>query len=183
MWFKKQIYIGDDVQKIKNLDIRHFVNDSQGYFPDYFWTIDSSKKHHSKDERGKYGRLIHIKKCVRFSESIRRTGLFSDEDCDLLVAASILHDCCVRGKYLMEGDKSLPNHPMLVRELLSSVINEYEKYDWVEKLFGIIETHMGTWGCYDREGKVPSPIPRTLAELTFHYIDYFASRAYVKVEL
>jgi len=178
--FNRRPTLDREIASIKDENIKNFVKRALEVAPAYWWTVESSKTHHPKDERGKYGRIRHAKRCVYLSEVLAESQSLTDLELDELKAASILHDICVRGSQdEQSSDKALPNHPMLIRERVISMMNDstrrfYGQFGWYFTLYNIIETHMGKWG----EKK-----PQTGLEKLFHIIDMIASRDQIYIEI
>lgn len=165
----------DELELIRNEDVRAFTFCGLRQAPEYWWTVESSKTYHYKDERKKSGRVKHAKRCAKLAYSIAGALQIDDIGTDLLVSASLLHDICVRG---MDdepcSDKAIFEHPLCVRVKLGGLIGQYRNHLWVIPLLGLIETHMGRW-C-----SIP---PRTELEKLFHLVDVIASRDFVKIEV
>ena len=173
LWFPQLL-------SIHNKSLRGFTSHALTHAPAYWWTTYSSLKHHTVDERGEGGRVRHAQKCAVLSISVAEALSLSSIDRDLLISASFLHDICCRGADdIPESPKTVYNHPMLVQTRLQTIIDRYtvgayDEHEWMDDLFGIIESHMGKWG---------PRVPVTDLEKLFHLIDYVASRSFIQIKL
>ncbi len=165
----------EELGLIENVDLREFTHCGLLRAPTYWWTIESSKDHHCKDERKKGGRVLHAKRCAKIAYCMAEALYLDKFEYNLLISASLLHDMCVRGgEDECHTDKALYEHPLLVRVKLYGLILDYRHHHWMAPLLGLIETHMGRWGPRSPESEL---------EKLFHMADLVASRDFVKVEV
>ena len=132
---------------VRDATIRTFMDGC----PDSFWTNPSSSsgKHHSPDERGKHGNLIHTKRVfkeyVDMSESYWEAGEMSPYYRECGKSAALIHDMMKYGWPSEQNDHTVDDHDVIasnVAKHIGEVPNE---------VYLLILGHMGPWG----EGMVP----------------------------
>lgn len=132
----------DEVREIKDADIYQFTMDILKVVPQVFWEKRASRSHHTPDERGDFGTLIHTIRVMKTSAVLCEipdiTGLYRD----MIRSASALHDTC---KYGLDGkaESSVDGHAELLRVLVERN-NIHCKCD--ELILQMVEAHMGRWG-------------------------------------
>lgn len=129
------------IEDIEDLAIRDFVRDVLRVAPGSFWSWKASGEHHLEDERGEHGNLLHTVRVTKTVKVLCETADVTGVRRDYLTAASILHDIC---RYGLDdkSDKTVSNHPQLVRELA----DKFQIRTAHNEIFWIIEKHMGKWG-------------------------------------
>ena len=107
-----------ELNYIKNDDYRKNAEVLIGLLPDYFFEIPASStgKYHPSFALGPKGLLRHTKVAVRMAYEFYNdksiTGIFKDEEKDLMIIALILHDGLKSG--LDHQQYTLFDHPILV---------------------------------------------------------------------
>ena len=149
------------LSKIHDKDLKEYTENILDNLPHTFWTRESSLKHHSMDERGLYGNLIHTIRVARMCATLADSMNLPLMERDILVVSGILHDCIKHGLSGMDRYTNR-NHPHLVRKYITDNL----KIDspWTDQICTIIEAHMGRWG------EIPYPINITL-EAALHIAD------------
>jgi len=154
------------VQLIFDPSIRNFVLDMLSCAPDGFFERPASTRHHPLDERGEGGGLLHTIRVVKMVLVITEISEIKGIEKDALVAAGSLHDVC---RHDLDGkaERSLENHPQLVRKLAEEHRLTCSQYDLIMR---IIENHMGRWGS-------PQFIPHISLDGVLHFADCICARA------
>lgn len=146
------------INTIENVDVRDFTMTLVQKAPQLNWEKRASISHHPKDERGKFGNLIHTIRVARTVIVMSESTPLSTWERDILVSAAVLHDCC---RYGLDGkaEFSVPEHPHLVKKLARTC-----GVGVLPQVFEIIEAHMGRWG-------TPAFIPHLDLKTTLHLAD------------
>ena len=128
-------------QGIQDPSLREFVQRMLEIAPGAFYNLPTTKGVHPKDEHGKHGVLLHTIRVVDLALIIADAADMSVEDRDNLTAAAILHDTCYYGP-LGESPTPMIEHHLLVRKM-AELLGKFLDYSPFERVFEIIETHMG----------------------------------------
>lgn len=161
---KEELY--DLVNLIADPYIKDFTEHMLEVVPDTFWTAKASLNHHPEDERGDEGNLIHTIRVAKIVRIMAEGCNLTSIELDVLLSGAILHDPC---RYDKDGtaDYTIPEHPLLVRELAEDYSIECE---YSVDIFTLIERHMGKWG------KVPYN-PEVTPSALLHLADMISANA------
>jgi hypothetical protein len=135
----------EQINTIKDDDIRDFVNDALADAPDEFWIApaSSSGNHHPPENNIKHGLLVHVIKALALAEtSFRLFGISEDGvEADIVRASLLLHDVWKQGKPWSAG--YCKEHGRICANILKqyTLKNEYVK----EKILQCVATHMNVW--------------------------------------
>lgn len=166
-----------ELNLIKNLEIRKFVEVCLEEAPEYFFTVaaSSTSKYHPKYALGEGGLVRHTQAATRIAYELFRTDLYpynSDQQ-DLILASLILHDSRKHGN---NGSKyTVVEHPLLAAEAIRQSKGNINP-DWRKIIAKNIETHMGNFNKDYKTGKEVLPRPSTGIQKFVHQCDYLASR-------
>jgi len=195
---KKLAVFPNELSEIESTSLSMFTKYVLLRAPEYWWEVESSRRHHFPDERKKHGRVLHAKRALRVSMALCEVESIIDIDRDIVLSAALLHDICVWGEEdKPRSDKALPEHPALAANMIRMLYIEYGNeisyrlslmifYTFtgmrvknfmpssvtVERLALAIESHMGKWGNKEPIGKIANIV---------HIADLIASREYIKV--
>jgi hypothetical protein len=164
--------LDQQVDSITNQELKELVYKILENLPSGFWTRECSKAYHPADERGEAGNLLHSLRVARVAMKLMEPTQTSQEDRELLKAASLLHDC-IRHGLTGTAPYSVKDHPELVRQFIKDKNLECELSD---KLCKVIETHMGPWG-------ITPFFPTLDLNSALQLADYIASQVDIKVEI
>lgn len=154
--------------------------------PDYFFEVPASStgKYHPSFSLGEGGLLRHTKAAVRIAyemyndESI--TGIFKQEEKDLMLFALTLHDGLKSGKE--KSEYTVVNHPLLACDFIRENQEELTLTDHeVDFVTNVIASHMGPW-TKDYKGNEVLPKPINKYQKFVHMCDYIASRKFLDVK-
>lgn len=181
----------DEINLIKDDGISSFVR-SVLLKADSFWDIPSSfsGKYHPPDEHGPGGNVIHTKRVVRIAKIMADSYALSDEECDILFAACILHD--VTKGVLHEDCDSFtydPMHPYTVGKFVYNCqISDKEhandghstslfiSEDSLQTILRLIRCHLGPWS------PVPETYPISYMDYIVHLADNISSKIHSVIE-
>lgn len=171
-----------ELERIYDKKVREFVKLCIIHAPDYFFEdcpSSSTGKFHPLDELGSDGALIHTKKVFTMAYELVK-GLVCEQNRDLVLAATIIHD--LRKKGIGEGSfHTLKNHPdhaaQLVDEVQSATqLLTEEQYTIIRNCVGY---HYGPWS----EDQWKKPMSEyTAEELTVYISDFTVSKRFVQVD-
>ena len=170
-----------ELNLINDPAIRTFTVNMLEKLPDYFFTTGASStgKYHPKFAAGEGGLVRHTRAAVRIAHEMLRNDMFKafQNQADEIYSALILHDGAKHG---LEGSKyTVTKHPLIVCDLIKeeATDNENGTPEFVEKVCGLIASHMGQWN-YDYKTKVAVlPKPENKLQNFVHLCDYLASRS------
>ena len=100
---------------------------------------------------------------------------------DEIITALILHDTVKKGKN--GSDYTITEHPLEAANLFIDTAKsyKYEDMEQVERIAGMIRSHMGQWNT-DRYGFEVLPKPLTKEQKFVHQCDYLASKKFITIE-
>ena len=154
--------------------------------PDYFFEIPASStgKYHPEYSLGKGGLVRHTKAAARIAYELYGTscvtGIYSDEEKDLMVVALILHDGLKSGEEKEEYTRF--DHPILIANFIKRNKDKLTFTDSeIEFLCNVISSHMGEWN-KDINGVEVLPVPKNKYQKFVHMCDFLASRKCLEVK-
>lgn len=144
-------------------------------FPDYFWEIPASKKHHHPDERKPGGLVLHVKRLAVLTDNLAHLYDLSDVERDILIAACILHDSFARGVPPDIRPYSDPMHPYHVEHQFPQ-----HKYPYLPKRIynEIISCVVSQHGRFSLKPYIDTKLSKL-----FQIIDFIGSRKNIKIEV
>lgn len=180
---KKIDYFKDEIEYIKDDNNKKDLITLIGLLPSYFFKVPASStgKYHPLFALGEGGLFRHTKVVSKIAmELLEIEDRFSQNDKDLIIMASVMHDGFKYG--IKKEDYTRFDHPLIV----SRVIMENSKkmnmnMDCLRKLCMIIESHMGKFN-KDYNGNSVLPLPKNELERFLHKCDYLASRKFLGVK-
>ena len=152
-----------------------------------FWSIPSSfsGKYHPKDEHGHGGNVLHTKRVVRVAKLLCESYSLSEDESDLIIAATLLHDIT---KGIASSDSPLgfkydPMHPYTVNKFVQECLQYDKAYandmisstlfigeDDMQSIMRLVRCHLGPWS------PVPETVPITYMDYIVHCADNIASK-------
>lgn len=180
--------LGEEIDLIKDADLKAFAAHAFKLVPGYFWFIpaSSSGKYHPRQSLGEGGLLRHTKIATRvFANTICRSylegGTLSQKEADLCTLAILLHDTFKRGAdgkqqyckphgaiaanfFLAAGRQYFADNP-------SSTITD----DDLKAMCSAIAHHMGPWTVPSNGGRCKAFPEFTLMERLVHTADMIAA--------
>ena len=167
----------EELELIKNDEIREITARLLDGAPDYFWHVaaSSSGKYHPAYALGEGGLVRHVKAAVRFAHHLFVINDFTDKEQDYIIAALLLHDVLKHGKDGDEG-RTVFKHPILAADY----IRENTTGEYAEVVSSLVATHMGQWTT-SKYSSVVLQAPETRLQKFVHECDYLASRKDIEV--
>lgn len=184
MMEKKEIF-KKEIGYIKNDRYQKNAYQLVELLPDYFFEVPacSTGKYHPACSLGEGGLVRHTKVAVRLAyefyqdESI--TGIFKEEEKDLMILGLLLHDGLKSG--LEKSKYTVFEHPLLMANYIKENKDQLSLTDGeIHFLTNVIESHMGPW-TKDYQGNEVLPKPVNKYQKFVHMCDYLASRKFLDV--
>lgn len=149
-----------ETEKIKDEEVKRFVNEALDNVDPKFWTAPSSSsgKYHPVEDNGWGGLVRHVVKTVYACRVFAREKLLDQDELDAAVAAAILHDVCKNG--IEWNDNTDYTHGKLAYGWLDQF--RLDNRILKKQIKNGVRYHMGQW-CY--------------------VVDPFEERRYTKEEL
>ena len=181
----------EEINYIKDESIKSFVR-SILLRATSFWVIPSSfsGKYHPMDEHNSGGNMLHTKRVVRAAKILSDSYSLSDEDRDVVYAATILHDITKGIK--LDGEKSFhydPMHPYTVGSFVKKCQQEDTSFasenqsstlfvseDTVQSILRLVRCHLGPWS------PIPETYPITYLDMIVHMADNIAAKVHYIVD-
>lgn len=166
-----------ELNLIKNLEIRKFVETCLNEAPEYFFTVAASStgKYHPSYALGEGGLVRHTQAATRIAYELFRTEMFpynSDQQ-DIIIGSLILHDTYKHG---LNGSKyTVVEHPIIAAEQVMKSKGVI-KQEWRELISNNIRTHMGRFNTDYKTQREVLEKPKTGMQNFVHMCDYLASR-------
>lgn len=171
---KMRVMFKNEIDLIKNNEIKEVVRKCLLHAPDYFWTMPASTsgQWHPSYCLGEGGLIRHIKATVAIAVALFRLEQYSDLPRDEIIAALILHDIVKKDPL---ENRTAFLHPLWGAEFVA-------KYGGAaaNNISKLILSHMGQWNT--NEGQQDLPKPSTKAEFFVHLCDYLASRKFIEIK-
>ena len=185
---EKNKILGYELTLIKNKEISNFVEKAIGLLPDYFFEIpaSTSQKYHPKFAAGEGGLVRHTQAATRLAKDLLSRldmlNYFSEDDKDLILASSILHDGYKAG---IAGKHTVTEHPILMSRFLQENFNDDDIINskWLNIICENIEHHMGAWTKDYRTGQEVLEKPHNKMQNFVHLVDYIVSRKFIGFDL
>lgn len=180
-----------EINLILDQNIKLFVR-SILYRAGDFWEMPAScsGKHHPPDERGVGGNVLHTKRVVRIACMIGESYSLPQDEKDIVVAASLLHDITKATRDEVTGKfKYDPMHPYTVGMFVKKCQEEDKNYasesqsstlflseDSVQSILRLVRCHLGPWS------PVPETTPITYLDMIVHIADNLASKMHIMID-
>lgn len=175
----------DEINLISDESIRLFVR-SILYRAEDFWKAPSvfSTDHHAADEQGEGGSVLHTKRTVQIALLMCQSYSLDQEDIDIIVSASLLHDITKAIKNPESKNYAYdPMHPYTVG-LFVQKCQEYDKKyaseahsstlfiseNSIQAILRLVRCHLGPWS------PIPETTPITFVDMIAHMADHIASK-------
>ena len=176
----------NELNYIKNEDIRKSLEIMLNKLPDYFFHVEASStgKYHPKYALGDGGLVRHTKAAARFAyELLSNPAIgdkYTDREKDLMIMGLVLHDGLKLGHEKERYTRF--DHPILMQKFVEDSANELEISEEEVKFVGsVIKTHMGVWTT-DYNGNEVLEKPKDKYQNFVHMCDYLASRKAILFE-
>ncbi len=153
--------------------------------PDYFFSIPASStgKYHPEFSLGEGGLLRHTKFAVRIAHELYNdesiTGIFTQNEKDLMIFALILHDGLKSG--IIKEEYTRFDHPILIANYIKDNKDKLTLTNGeIDFVCNVIESHMGPWNT-DYKGNEVLKKPINKYQKFVHMCDFLASRKFLNV--
>jgi hypothetical protein len=161
----------DLTEKIDSKDIRAFTHEALYNAPKKFWEAPSSSsgRYHPPEDQGKGGLVRHIIKATCVAEELSRFYDLKNEDKDIVIAATLLHDIKKNG--LRWGEMTDYTHGLIAYNWLSRFnLKDPSK----TQIRNCVRYHMGRW--VQPESELERALNPTIHEQIVQLSDYISSR-------
>jgi hypothetical protein len=181
----------DEINLIIDHNIKSFVR-SILYRSGDFWLMPAScsGKHHPPDERWVGGNVLHTKRVVRTACAISDSYSLPQDEKDMVIAASLIHDITKATKDENSGNfRYDPMHPYTVGLFVKKCQEDDKKYasesqsstlflseDAVQSILRLVRCHLGPWS------PVPETTPITYLDMIVHLADNIASKMHLMID-
>jgi hypothetical protein len=136
----------------------------------------STGKYHPSDERGRGGKLLHIRRVVWGAQAVAKQFSLSKIERDCMITAALFHDI---GTVRTETGGQLSIHADIsagiFASFISKVIDPYLLWKEINLVQRLIRTHGGIWYPFHQR-------PKSKLEILFSALDYIVSRLSVKID-
>jgi hypothetical protein len=167
--------LSNELNLIKNSEIKELIKKILYRAPRYFWQIYSSedRKYHPDDEYGMGGLILHTKRTVYLANKLCEMENIKGIQRDKLIGAMIIHDIYSKGCEDEPLNYSPLEHPFYIRERTKD-LNKSKFYD---DIINIVEAHLGRW--------TPNKFKIKKDKLSKfgHIADYLASRKEIEIKI
>jgi putative nucleotidyltransferase with HDIG domain len=173
---KKALYT--EIKKINNTEIKNFVKLGLDRAPHEFWESSSSGTglYHPPEDQGRSGLIRHVIKCAATAKELCRYFNLPDEETDVVLAGTILHDIKKNGDPW--GNSTHPGHGFIGAKFLE----QFElKEPTKTEVINCVRYHMGRFTGPDKDlenlerERACKPNQK---ELIVQLSDFFCSRKY-----
>ena len=159
---------------ISEKDIRALTLEMMKSADQGFWASPSSisGKYHPKDERRKWGRILHVLRVVKTADHLARAFELNGWERDVFLAAMFVHDC---GIPVDVKPHSSEIHDTRLREITDHLRGGQLSYFTI---IAIVEAHGGQWSTKEMSWKY-----RGKMEELGHIADFLSSREDILVDV
>lgn len=180
----------EEVDSIKNSNLKSFAQWSLTQLPDYFYKVAASStgKYHPKYALGEGGLVRHTRAAFKMANELfenHSIQKFNDDEKDIIRVAILLHDGLKHG--INNSPFTIAKHPLKVAEFIESKIDELEEEIIDREIWDIIsnciKSHMGEWNTDYKTKQEILPTPKTKLQKFVHLCDYLASRKCIEIVL
>ncbi len=179
---KKSDYFKEEIDYVKDENNKHDLKKMINLLPDYFFQVPASStgKYHPIFANGEGGLYRHTKVVAKIAmEMLEVEDRFNDNDKELIVIASVMHDGFKYGKEKEEYTRV--DHPLISSKIIMENSKKFKmSIDNLRRLCMMIESHMGKFN-KDFKGNIVLPLPRNELERFLHKCDYLASRKFIGI--
>lgn len=179
-------YFRNELDYIKNPQIKAFATRAVELIPDYFFVIPASStgKYHPEYSLGEGGLARHTRSAIRIAIELARLDWWGwkQDELDLCISALLVHDAHKSGVIQEKFTRS--DHPNITRSELSndSELRFMLSAEQFETFLNIIARHMGQWVFDSKTHEKVLDAPVTKLEKFVHLCDYLASRKCLTME-
>ncbi len=180
MSYKSDLFI-EELNSIKNNQLRQFCIEMLDDAPDYFFVIPASStgKFHPKFAQNEQGLIRHTKALVGIANDLLSLEQYNfDPDTkDMIRVAGILHDAKKLGD---NGSQwTVFDHPIIAADWVRNSKSETVSQDVKNEIASMIASHMGSWNT-SKHSETILPKPVTEEQKFVHMCDYLASRKHLE---
>lgn len=179
--------LNKEIKLIQTDAIRLLVQNVLASCPTCFWHMPASTtgKYHPAFSLGEGGLIRHTRAVVHYTRHLLQMDGYTGIECDMAIAAAILHDCCKKSD---DEKYTAFDHPTRAARLIQNEATLMACTDdsllppsTVRSLCAMVAAHMGRWNVNTRTGE-ELPTPLTPLERLVHTADYLASRKDLTIE-
>lgn len=171
----------DEIETIKDEEIRKFAYRLLVNVPDYFFSVpaSSSGKYHPQNDLGNGGLVRHSISVARMLDHLLEPNGyydFTDIEKDLLKVAALFHDCMKSGtqEEYEQNKHTKFLHPLYAaNHIMDVAITNGFPYRYALFIYNAVISHMGQW---NTNANSVLPLPSTQDQKVLHLADYLASR-------
>jgi hypothetical protein len=168
---KEALY--SQLNEIQDSEIRNFVKEALDNAPEGFWHIACSGtgKYHPPENQGDAGLIRHLCKCIITAKDLCRYFGLTQEETDIVLAGTILHDIKKNGD--IWGVSTHPEHGIMG----SRFLEQFKLKEPVKtEIKSLVRYHMGRFtGTKEDIERCSNPNKK---ELIVQMTDMFCSRKY-----
>lgn len=175
----------DEIEFIKDENIKEWTKKALDYLPDYFFHIPASStgKYHPQYCLGEGGLTRHCRAAAKIAKDMFTFNTlfnFTQQEQDEIISALLLHDGCKNG--LGSSKFTVHEHPLAVCDYLGAneELNKIIHKEIRDHIFNNIRSHMSQWNT-NKRSKIILPLPQTDSEKFTALCDYLASRKDINV--
>jgi len=176
-----KIFIQEEIKKLYNPHLKDFLTEAINDFPDYFWTAPASlEKYHYPDERKKGGLVLHVRRLIKLVDSIVELQELNMWERDVLIASALLHDSFARGIPPHTKGYSDPFHPIYPSERFpyNGYVDRFKLDKKIyDEIMDCVVSHLGRYSVH------PIMYSKKKLATVFQFLDYVASRDFIKIDL
>lgn len=171
-----------ELDQLKDKDFRNIIEDMLIKLPDEVLDMPSasSGKFHPTDEIVSDGMIRHIKRCAVIADEIAKMRKHNDDERDILIAGSILHDIYKQG--IKRTGHTVREHPIYVFDFMQKYLTKHKIKIVLDRKINSLSIacllHEGQWTIPKAKGMIPKDTVHNDLQLGFsmHIVDYVASR-------
>lgn len=181
MFNAKESFI-NEVNKIKNNDLRTIAETLVEKTPEYFWhnAASSSGKYHPQCSLGEGGLVRHSIMTAVIAVDLLTSEVFIEDtqyNKDLVIFISLFHDILKYGENSTHTEFA---HPIMSADfVLESLPFSNIDEDTAAVIYDAIRSHMGKWNTSRYCPDTILPTPATALQKLIHVADYISSRKYI----
>lgn len=172
----------EEIELIRDLDVKNFVKLCISKLPDYFFAIQASStgKYHPKFSLGEGGLVRHTKFAVSIADALLSLDMYRaiKPHHSYIIGALLLHDGFKHG--LDGGKYSVHDHPLVIRNKIIEWAETDIQHEIANRIADLVVTHMGQWNKPSAKSKIRTILPeiRNKTQAFVHQCDYLASRKF-----
>jgi hypothetical protein len=175
-----KVFIEEEVKKLYDVKLQNFLREAIKDFPDYFWTAPASlEKYHYPDERLKGGLVLHVRRLCKLVDVMALSLELNMWERDVLISSCILHDSFARGIPPYTKGYSDPFHPIYPAERFpyNGYADRFIDKKIYDEIMDCVVSHLGRYSVH------PIMYSKKKLATVFQWMDYVASRDFIKIEV